>query len=145
MNCGKPGTSSAAGGGSLAPGGFGVRESRAVYGTVELPKWLSPEMNGPVKFVSCSPGEIWFFERISAPALKWQVAQACTPSLPACMSQNKALPKRTNAAWSLTMPAATKSLKGRSVSGPGIAMRVGTVPAAAGGVAGIIAAVGAPI
>ena len=74
------------------PAEFGVCGSRAVYGTVELPKWLSPEMNGPVKFVSCSPGEIWFFDRLSAPALKWHVAQACTPSLPACMSQNSALP-----------------------------------------------------
>jgi len=39
-----------------------------------------------------SPGLSWFFDRGSAPARKWQLAQACTPSLPTCMSQNNALP-----------------------------------------------------
>ena len=29
-----------------------------------------------------SPGLTWFFDRGSAPARKWQLAQACTPSLP---------------------------------------------------------------
>ena len=39
------------------------------------------------------PGLIWFFIRGSAPARKWHVPQACTPSLPTCMSQNKAFPR----------------------------------------------------
>src|SRR5438874_1555023 len=38
--------------------------------------------------------------RLSAPAEKWQLAQAVTPSLPACMSQNSALPS-WRAAWRL--------------------------------------------
>ena len=31
--------------------------------------------------------------RLSTPAWKWHDAQACTPSLPTCMSQNSALPR----------------------------------------------------
>ena len=46
-----------------------------------------------------NPGESWFLDRVSAmPELKWQVAQAVMPSLPTCMSQNRALPSRI-AAW----------------------------------------------
>ena len=37
----------------------------------------------------------WLRERLSAPALKWHVAHAVRPSLPACMSQNSALPSLT--------------------------------------------------
>src|SRR5438034_1532859 len=43
-----------------------------------------------------------FLRRVSAPALKWQLAHACTPSPPACWSQNNALPKRIAAARFLT-------------------------------------------
>ena len=43
-------------------------------------------------------GLIWFFTRSSAPAWKWQLAQARMLSLDACMSQNSAFP-RTIAAW----------------------------------------------
>src|SRR5262245_20868936 len=39
------------------------------------------------------PGFSWFRERLSAPASKWQVAQAWMPSLPTCMSQNSDLPR----------------------------------------------------
>src|SRR3954447_20126400 len=39
-------------------------------------------------------GLIWLRLRLSAPALKWHEAHAWRPSLPACMSQNRALPSR---------------------------------------------------
>src|SRR4051812_13892865 len=39
-------------------------------------------------------GLIWLRLRLSAPALKWHDAHAWRPSLPACMSQNRALPSR---------------------------------------------------
>jgi hypothetical protein len=45
--------------------------------------------------MSFSPGDSWFWMRLSAPAEKWQLAQAA-PSLPTCSSKNSALP-RTNA------------------------------------------------
>ena len=37
-------------------------------------------------------GLTWFLVRLSAPAWKWHEPQDWTPSLPTCMSQNKALP-----------------------------------------------------
>ena len=46
-------------------------------------------VNGPIRGLS------WLRERLSAPALKWHVAHAVRPSLPACMSQNSALPSLT--------------------------------------------------
>ncbi len=48
------------------------------------------------------PGLNWFFDRGSAPARKWQLAQACMPSLPTCMSQKSALPRARAMAGSLT-------------------------------------------
>ena len=78
-------------------------------GTVELPKILSPPNLDPLgatfalKFASLRLAEIWFLSRVSAPALKWHVAQDSTPSLPTCMSQNKAFPNLISAAWSLTI------------------------------------------
>src|ERR1700758_2503922 len=85
--------------------------SLAVKGTVELPKRASPPSPDPpatpaalaLKFASLRLGEIWFLSRMSAPALKWQVAQDWTPSLPTCISQNRALPNLISAAWSLTI------------------------------------------
>src|SRR3989442_6541049 len=50
---------------------------------------------------SRNPGSIWFFDRLSAPAWKWQLAQDW-PSLPTCWSQNRALP-RAMAAFSSLM------------------------------------------
>src|SRR5215471_15606299 len=47
------------------------------------------------------PGLSWFFERLSAPAWKWQLAHDC-PSLPTCSSQNSALPSITSAPRSRT-------------------------------------------
>src|SRR5262249_30636117 len=44
-----------------------------------------------------SPGSTWFLVRLSAPALKWQLAQAW-PSLPPAWSQNKAFPRAMAAA-----------------------------------------------
>src|SRR5262249_19192233 len=44
----------------------------------------------------------WFTERTSAPAWKWQLAQATRPSLPTCVSQNRALPSATAAARFMT-------------------------------------------
>ena len=42
-------------------------------------------------------GLSWFLVRLSTPAWKWHEPQDWTPSLPTCMSQNRALP-RTSAA-----------------------------------------------
>src|SRR5437870_334917 len=47
-----------------------------------------------------NPGSIWFFDRLSAPAWKWQLAQDW-PSLPTCWSQNRALPRAMAACSSL--------------------------------------------
>src|SRR5918994_539479 len=58
------------------------------------------------------PGLIWFLERESAPAWKWQEAHDTPPpfiedgapqalSLPSCWSQNRAFPKRIAASLSL--------------------------------------------
>src|SRR5450432_626621 len=46
------------------------------------------------------PGLIWLPNRLSEPDVKWQVAQAVTPSLPNCISQKKALPSSMAGAWS---------------------------------------------
>src|SRR5882757_368923 len=46
----------------------------------------------PLPSTRRSPGSVWLNERLSAPALKWQVAQAVLPSLPNCISQKNALP-----------------------------------------------------
>src|SRR3954462_6184304 len=43
--------------------------------------------------VPSPPGLTPFLVRVSAPAWKWQVAHACMPSLPTCMSPNSALPR----------------------------------------------------
>ena len=68
----------------------GVRSVFAVNGVVsEMP------------FASL-PGFRVLRVRLSVPAEKWQVAQAVLPSLPACMSQNSALPSLTAAASSAT-------------------------------------------
>ena len=48
------------------------------------------------------PGFSWFFVRSSAPAWKWQLAQAWMPSLPTCMSQKNALPRAMAAVLSRT-------------------------------------------
>src|SRR5579871_1816178 len=62
-----------------------------------------------------NPGSVWFIVRLSAPALKWQVAQAVKPSLPNCISQKKALPSAIAAAL-----LRTRSLSSLAV-GPGTA------------------------
>ena len=49
----------------------------------------------PLKVNAPPRGLTWLRERLSAPALKWHVAHAVRPSLPACMSQNSALPSLT--------------------------------------------------
>src|SRR5690242_9152301 len=61
------------------------------------------------------PGLSVFLTRASAPAWKWQVAQACTPSLPTCMSQNSALPRVMAALRSLTKEASAAGSGGFSV------------------------------
>src|ERR1700674_3275065 len=80
-NVGCPGLFKLGSGGSIGIGAFG---SLAVKGTVELPKRASPPRPDPdgggptalsLKFASLRLGEIWSRARISAPALKWQVAQ----------------------------------------------------------------------
>ena len=48
------------------------------------------------------PGLTLFFVRLSAPAWKWQLAQAWTPSLPACISQKSAFPSLMAAGLLLT-------------------------------------------
>src|SRR3989442_8087643 len=62
-----------------------------------------PGMN-TVKVVSGGterkPGLSWFFDRLSAPAWKWQLAHAW-PSLPTAISQNRALPRAIAAVLSL--------------------------------------------
>src|SRR3989442_10393485 len=62
-----------------------------------------PGMN-TVKVVSGGterkPGLSWFFDRLSAPAWKWQLAHAW-PSLPTAISQNSALPRAIAAVLSL--------------------------------------------
>ena len=45
------------------------------------------------------PGDSVLRVRLSVPAAKWQLAHAVTPSLPACMSQNRALPSRIATSW----------------------------------------------
>ena len=47
-------------------------------------------------------GANWFLVRLSAPALKWQLAQAVLPSLPIFISQKSALPSRIAAGLSTT-------------------------------------------
>src|SRR4051812_10282897 len=47
---------------------------------------------GPLPANEPPCGLTWLRERLSAPALKWHDAHAVRPSLPACMSQNRALP-----------------------------------------------------
>src|SRR3954451_1925406 len=63
---------------------------------------------GPLPANEPPCGLTWLRERLSAPALKWQLAHAVRPSLPACMSQNSALPS-----WR----AAVASLMKRSICG----------------------------
>src|SRR5947208_6100155 len=65
---------------------------------------FGPVVNTPVVAPNAplAPGFTLFRTRISAPALKWQLAHACTPSPPACWSQNNALPNRIAAARFLT-------------------------------------------
>src|SRR5438045_1411261 len=56
----------------------------------------------PRESIPVLAGASWFFARSSAPAWKWQEAQAVRPSLPVCMSQKSALPRRFAAASSAT-------------------------------------------
>src|SRR5438270_4217361 len=49
-------------------------------------------------------GWTWPLVRLSAPALKWQLAHACRPSPPVCMSQNNAFPKAIAAGVEITKP-----------------------------------------
>src|SRR6185369_1758347 len=80
------------------------------------------------------PGLTVFFRRLSAPAEKWQLAQACTPSLPACISQNSALPSLMAAGLFLT--------NWNRLGGSGTAIWLSGVLKSAGG--GAIAGPGAP-
>ena len=45
------------------------------------------------------PGLSAFLVRLSAPAMKWQLAHDC-PSLPTCVSQKKAFPNWSTSCWS---------------------------------------------
>src|SRR5688572_27328720 len=71
--------------------------ARRLSGKSEAVSWwlgLPPVVYVSSGFGMClSPGLTWLRERGSAPARKWQLAQACTPSLPTCMSQKSALPR----------------------------------------------------
>src|SRR3954470_12048314 len=81
--------------------------------------------------VPSAPGLTPFFVRPSAPAWKWQVAHACMPSLPTCMSQNSALPRLIAALRSLTkFVRLAGSGMGTALSGAG-AKRFPGVPACA--------------
>ena len=55
-------------------------------------RWLGPPRSIVGSELSWPPGFSWLTERGSAPPRKWHDAQACTPSLPTCMSQKRALP-----------------------------------------------------
>src|SRR5438445_2140005 len=63
-------------------------------------KFGPPNWNVASGGTARNPGSIWFFDRLSAPAWKWQLAQDW-PSLPTCWSQNRALPRAMAACSSL--------------------------------------------
>ena len=66
-----------------------------------LTGWTPPNLTS--EGTARSPGLSWLTMRGSAPALKWQLAQAC-PSPPTALSQNRALPSTTSQGLLLTNP-----------------------------------------
>src|SRR5256885_750157 len=65
-----------------------------------------------------APGLTVFLTRLSTPAWEWQLAQACTPSLPPCWAQNSALPGGPAGAGE--DPPGTRSLSRRARGRPGL-------------------------
>src|SRR5215472_10985121 len=80
------------------------------------PAWnvLESAAGKPLPSTRRRPGSAWLLVRLSAPALKWHVAQAVLPSLPNCISQKKALPRAMAAFLFLIIGASSAAV------GPGI-------------------------
>src|ERR1044071_6930378 len=63
------------------------------FGPKPARKVVESAAGKPLPSTRRKPGSIWLLVRLSAPALKWQVAQAVLPSLPNCISQKNAFPR----------------------------------------------------